>query len=89
MAIMQNAIQLNVRIAAAVGKAHKLATEVADENLNGMTEAALCFFYGSTSPSVLAMQKKAVQAAKQLEKGTKLPFNIPLTPFSNNALTAA
>lgn len=85
---MQNYVQLNVKIAAEIGKAHRLATEVADENLNGMTEAALCYFYGSTTPSVLAKQKKAVQAAKQLEKGTKLPFNIPLIPFRNNALTA-
>lgn len=85
---MGNVSQLNVRIEAKVAKAHKLATEVADENLNGMTEAALCFFYGSTSPSVLEKHRKAIAARRQLEKGTTLPFEMPLTPFTNNALTS-
>jgi hypothetical protein len=72
---MKNVAQLNVRIAPEIRKAHKIATEIAEVSLDVMTEAAICFFYGSTSPEVLEVRRKAVEAATALRKGTKLPFN--------------
>lgn len=86
---MKEKIQINVRIDTKLRQAHKLVTEVADENLEAMTEAAIRFFYGSEDVGVIQLRAKALAAVQKLNKGIALPFKSPLTPFNNNALTAA
>lgn len=86
---MSEKIQINVRIDAKLRKAHKLATEVADENMESMTEAALRFFYGSQDAGVMKLRTKALDAVRILNEGAPLPFNSPLTPFSSNAVALA
>ncbi len=86
---MKEKIQINVRIDKQLRKAHKLVTDVADENLEVMTEAAIRFFYGSEDVQVIQLRTKALAAAQKIKEGQSLPFNSPLAPFSNNALTAA
>lgn len=71
---MKNATQLNVTMDAEVVKEHKVATAIADSNLQESTEAALCFFYGSNDPEILKLRERAVAAADLLRKANRDPF---------------
>lgn len=72
--IMKTEVQLNVTIDSEVVKSHKLASKLADSTIEKFTEAALCFFYGSKEPEVLALRIKAIDAAKILRRAQPLPF---------------
>jgi len=73
--LMKEKVQINVRIDANLRRSHKLVTDVADESLEAMTEAALRFFYGSKDSGVIELRRKALAAVSTLEKGSPLPFN--------------
>ena len=69
---MKEKIQLNARINKDLRKAHKLATDYAESNLEETTEAALLYFYGSTDQKVVTLRGRLMDAVAQLEKGCNL-----------------
>lgn len=75
--------QWNTRIRGPYKKAAKLAAAAMDTTLDGVAEYALAVLVGEETHEIQMRREKAIKAYRGM--GEKLPFELPLTPITDDA----